>query len=76
MFNIEDTKIQNIDHLGIVDSIGLVEIINKFVPQEQGEKVSAGHVVKAMILNGLGFVSKPLYMFPKFGVKQYHVNTS
>ncbi len=70
MFNIEDAKIQNIDHLGIVagivDSIGLVEIINKFVPQEQGEKVSAGHVVKAMILNGLGFVSKPLYMFPKY----------
>ncbi|RUS93440.1 IS4 family transposase [Dulcicalothrix desertica PCC 7102] len=70
MFNIENTKIQNIDHLGIVagivDSIGLVEIINNFVPQEQSEKVSAGHVVKAMILNGLGFVAQPLYMFPKY----------
>jgi transposase len=70
MFNIKDAKIQNIDHLGIVagivDSIGLIEIINKFVPQEQGEKISAGHVIKAMILNGLGFVSKPLYMFPKY----------
>jgi transposase len=70
MFNIKDAEIQNIDHLGIVagivDSIGLVEIINNFVPQEQGEKISAGHVVKAMILNGLGFVSKPLYMFSKY----------
>jgi transposase len=70
MFNIKDAQIQNIDHLGIVagivDSIGIVEIINNFVPQEQGEKISAGQVVKAMILNGLGFVSKPLYMFPKY----------
>jgi hypothetical protein len=52
MFNIKDAEIQNIDHLGIVagivDSIGLVEIINNFVPQEQGEKISAGHVVKAI----------------------------
>jgi len=70
MFSVKDIEIKNIDHLGIVagivDSIGLVEIINNFCGQETGEKVSAGHVVKAMILNGLGMVSKPLYMFPKF----------
>ncbi len=70
MFNVKDIEIKNIDHLGIVagivDSIGLVEIINDLLGEERGEKVSAGHVVKAMILNGLGFVSKPLYMFPKF----------
>nr|WP_243147147.1 DUF4277 domain-containing protein [Scytonema sp. UIC 10036] len=61
-------SIQNIDHLGIVagivDTIGLVEIINDLLGKEEDEKVSAGHVVKAMILNGLGFVSQPLYMFP------------
>ena len=28
---------------------------------EKDEKVNAGQVVKAMIINGLGFVSKPLY---------------
>ena len=70
MLKAKDIEIQNIDHLGIVagivDSIGLVEIINNLVGSEPGEKVSAGQVVKAMILNGLGFVSKPLYMFPKF----------
>ncbi|MBD2565940.1 MULTISPECIES: IS1634 family transposase [Nostoc] len=63
-------EIKNIDHLGIVagiiDKIGLVEIINELIGEEKGEKVSPGHVVKAMILNGLGFVSKPLYMFPKY----------
>ncbi|WP_290601502.1 DUF4277 domain-containing protein [Anabaena sp. AL93] len=51
-------EIQNIDHLGIVagiiDSIGLVEIINELIGVEKGEKVSAGQVVKAMIINGLG----------------------
>ena len=70
MFNIKDIKIKNIDHLGIVagmvDAIGLVEIINNLLGSEAAEKVSAGQVVKAMILNGLGMVSKPLYMFPKF----------
>ncbi|BAY89832.1 MULTISPECIES: IS1634 family transposase [unclassified Tolypothrix] len=70
MLNIKDIEIKNIDHLGIVagivDSIGLVSIINNLIGSEAGEKVSAGHVVKAMILNGLGMVSKPLYMFPKF----------
>lgn len=70
MSNSRDIEIQSIDHLGIIagitDSIGLVEIINELIGQEAGEKVSAGHVVKAMILNGLGFVSSPLYMFPTF----------
>ena len=70
MFNIKDIEIKNIDHLGIVagmvDAIGLVEIINNLLGSEAAEKVSAGQVVKAMILNGLGMVSKPLYMFPKF----------
>lgn len=70
MFDIKDIEIKNIDHLGIVagivDEIGLVEIINNLLGEEAGEKVSAGHVVKAMILNGLGMVSKPLYMFPKY----------
>ena len=66
----QEMEIQNIDHLGIVagiiDAIGLVETINELIGEEKGEKVSPGHVVKAMILNGLGFVSKPLYMFPKY----------
>jgi transposase len=70
MSNSRDFEIQSIDHLGIIagiiDSIGLVEIINNIVGEESGEKVSPGQVVKAMILNGLGFVSSPLYLFPEF----------
>ncbi|MEC4888364.1 MAG: IS1634 family transposase, partial [Scytonema sp. PMC 1070.18] len=70
MFTVKDIEIKNIDHLGIVagiiDSIGLVEIINGLVGEEKGEKISAGLAVKAMILNGLGMVSQPLYMFSRF----------
>jgi len=50
---------QNLDHLGLVagmiDEMGLVDAINQLVGQHPQERVSAGHVVKAMILNG--FVS-------------------
>ncbi|RAM51031.1 MAG: IS1634 family transposase [Hapalosiphonaceae cyanobacterium JJU2] len=70
MFSAKDIEFQKIDHLGIVagivDSIGIVEIINNLLSSEPGEKVSAGQVVKAMILNGLSMMSQPLYMFPKF----------
>ncbi|QDZ40570.1 IS1634 family transposase [Euhalothece natronophila Z-M001] len=63
-------EVTNLDHLGIVagliDEIGLVEQINELVVEQPGEKVSPGHVVKAMILNGLGLFSSPLYLFPKF----------
>lgn len=70
MSNLKDIEVQNLDHLGIVagiiDSIDLVEIINNLLGTDDSEKISSGHVVKAMILNGLGFVSSPLYMFSKF----------
>ena len=30
------------------------------------EKIAAGQVIKALILNGLGMVSRPLYLFSQF----------
>jgi transposase len=66
----EVIKVENIDHLGIVaglvDDIGIVEILNRRLGIDAREKVSTGVIVKAMILNGLGFVSAPLYLFGKF----------
>ena len=62
--------VQNLDHLGlvagIIDQIGIVEKINEIVGCQPGEIVSPGHAVKAMLLNGLGLVSAPLYLFSKF----------
>jgi transposase len=72
-------RVANLDHLGIVagiiDEMGIVEQINTRIGRSSREKVSAGVIVKAMILNGLGFVSAPLYMFSKFfeGIATEHL---
>lgn len=66
----EEPFIKNLDHLGIVagivDEIGITEKINDVLGTDTRERVNAGEVVKAIILNGLGFVSKPLYLFSQF----------
>lgn len=63
-------QVANLDHLGLVagmiDAIGIEEKINHLVGTQPEEKVSPGQAVKAMILNGLGLVSAPLYLFSKF----------
>lgn len=63
-------QIKNINHLGIVagiiDQLEIVDIINKQLGIDEQEIVNSGEIVKAIILNGLGFVSQPLYLFPKF----------
>jgi transposase len=62
--------VQDIDHLGIIagiiDEIGIVEIIDKELGTNSQEKVSAGQVVKAMIINCMGFLTAPLYLFSEF----------
>ncbi|MFN6487397.1 MULTISPECIES: IS1634 family transposase, partial [unclassified Nostoc] len=67
-----DIRVQDIDHCGIVagicDEMNLVEQIDRLLGTHPQEIISAGQVVKAMILNGLGFVSAPLYLFEKFFV--------
>jgi transposase len=63
-------EVQDIDHLGIVagiiDEAGLVEEIDRRIGNHPQEHVSSGRAVKAMILNGLGFLSAPLYLFEEF----------
>jgi len=68
--NVPRIEVQDIDHLGIVagiiDETGLVEEIDRRVGTHPQERVSCGRAVKAMILNGLGFLSAPLYLFEEF----------
>jgi hypothetical protein len=70
MKKIPEITVQNLDHLGLVagmiDRSEIVEKINQLVGSQPGEIVSPGHVVKAMILNGLGLVSAPLYLLSNF----------
>ncbi len=85
-----EIQVKDIDHLGIVagiiDQMGWVDAVNELVGVHSLEQVSTGQVLKAMILNGLGFVAAPLYLFSQFfegkatehllgeGVKPEHLN--
>ena len=48
---------------GIIDEIGIVNKINELIEENNTEKITVEKVVKAMILNGMGLVSSPLYIF-------------
>jgi transposase len=55
-----------LEHLGIIDEIGIVEKTNKIFLVDSRQKVNTGEIVKVIILNGLGFVWRPLYLFTQF----------
>ncbi|MCB1110476.1 MAG: IS1634 family transposase, partial [Chlamydiia bacterium] len=61
---------KNLDHLGIVsqicDEIGIVEVIDKLIPPDSQMKISHGECIKLMVINGLGFTSRPLYLEAQF----------
>jgi len=92
MSSSQEIDVQDIDHLGIiagiVDEIGIVEIIDQLLGTHEQEKVSCGQVVKALILNCMGFLTAPLYLFSEFfkgkatehllgqGVEPNHLNDS
>ncbi len=51
----------------MIDELEIVENIDKLIPsQSEDKKLSHGELVKAMILNGLGYVNKQLYLVPSF----------
>lgn len=60
---------QRLDHLGIVagvcKEIGLAEWMGSRAG-ESGRKVSVGTATVAMVLNGLGFSNRRLYLVPQF----------
>jgi transposase len=66
----EQYSSKNLDHLGIVsqicDEIGIVEAIDKLIPPDPQMKLSHGECIKLMIINGLGFTSRPLYLEAQF----------
>jgi transposase len=67
--NRSEISTQRIDHLGIVagicQPIDLIGQIDQIVGPN-GRKVSVGQAIQAMVLNGLGFVNRPLYLTPEF----------
>ncbi len=64
-------RTQVLDHLGLVtgmfDELGLGDVIDRATQQNPAMRdLTAGEAVKAMGLNGLGFVNHALYLVPKF----------
>jgi len=61
---------KNLTHLGIVvgvfDELGIGEIIEEEIPKEREHKIPYSTAVKALVLNGLGFVERRLYIFPSY----------
>ncbi|WP_434579791.1 DUF4277 domain-containing protein [Sulfurimonas sp. NW15] len=59
------------DHLGLVagmiDELEIVKCVdNEIVSKSHKKNLSYGTLIKAMILNGLGYVNKRLYLTHKF----------
>ena len=80
-----------LDHLGLVagmfEELEIGDRIDEHIPQDFEEReVSVGQAVKAMVLNGFGFVQQRLYLTPQFfkrvpterligeGVRPEHLN--
>jgi transposase len=64
-------RTQVLDYLGLVagmfEQLGITEVIDQATQQDPAMRiVTAGHAVKAMVLNGLGFLNQQLYLVPHF----------
>lgn len=62
---------QNLDHLGLVagmyDELGISEVLDRSIRQDTTQRqVTVGQAVKALVLNGLGFINRALYLLPQF----------
>src|SRR5215831_6252785 len=62
---------QVLDHLGLVadmfDELGIGDVIDKATHQNPAMRdLTVGEAVKAIVLNGLGFINQALYLVPRF----------
>ncbi len=67
----ETYKSETLEHLGLVagmfDELGIGELVDALVPQDlEQRKISVGQALKAMVLNGLGFANRRLYLTSRF----------
>ena len=62
---------QVLDHLGLVagmfDELGIGDVLDQATHQNpELRDLTVGEAVKAMVLNGLGFINQALYLVPRF----------
>lgn len=70
-----EVSTKSIDHLGLVagmiDELEIKQTVQEVLPtQSNDKKVSHATAIAAMILNGLGYANKQLYLTPRFFEKK------
>ena len=69
-FKAKDFTTRQIGHLGLVagaiDELGITEVIEKELPKSRNHALSHSDIIKAMVLNGLGFNERRAYLFSRF----------
>ncbi len=65
-----DITTLSLDHLGLVagvfDELGISQVIDEAMPKNRDHKLPHSAIIKGLILNGLGFVERRLYIFPSY----------
>ena len=68
--SVQIDSIKSIDHLGIVagtyHKLGLSHIIDRALPKTGQHSLSSSQILLALLLNGLGFTERRLYLFPDY----------
>jgi transposase len=66
----ENVDIKRLDHWGIVagmlKDLDIVELINSAMGTNSQEILTTGDIVGGIVINGLGFASRPLMLSPQF----------
>jgi len=71
----EEVKTESLDHygliMGMIKELGIMDVIEEEIPTKSDyKKVNYSMAVAAMILNGLGYANKQLYLTPRFFEKK------
>jgi len=68
--SLEIDSIKTIENLGIVSGtfhkLGLAPIIDRAIPKIGQHQLLSSQILLALILNGLGFTERRLYLFPEY----------
>ena len=66
----EEYSSKDLDHLGLVAGmcrdLGLARIIDRLALPDARTRITLGECVELMVINGLGFTSRPQYLEAQF----------
>src|SRR5204862_4668833 len=66
----ESLRVERLDHFGLIASVikdlHLIERIDACLMPDEQEALTPGQALAGMILNGLGFTTRPLSLTPQF----------